>query len=540
MSLQESVDLSLLSDDLIVDPKLDVPVAVMRAAKQVGLNMLAHYGVYEDRERAELGPTTRTIRARWENQQREDGTVKSRYVAQDFAWLEEREDVFACCSTHSTARVVDFIGVKHGYPTAIADCLSAYYQAVQLEDVAVEAPKEYVELRAQRGETTTIVWVLRKTLPGQRAGAAAWLATVARRLEGEGMERCPSHPEFFVKRVPFLVMEVHMDDFHFVGDVRPLAKWCERIKELFDLKTSDVVLCGKYTHLKRERFKLQDLVAVRASQGYIRSYLAVLDIESCNIAYTPSLDEAVDENSELLADSGKRTVRSAIGIGLYIAVDRWDIQRDLGIVTRRMSAPTEQDWRRLVKIGRYLKGTAGFGTVLRAPAQDRPDVIEMDGYSDTDHAGCAETRRSTTCGCVFLDQAPVLGFSRRQAVQSLSSGESELYGATTTVAEMKGIRALLLFLNYQVIYRVHVDSSVCKSIIVRDGLGKIKHLDVRALWLQAERRTEGLRVLKVPGERNPADLGTKALPRARFEMLRKLVGIEDVSRFETLQQHSSK
>ena len=64
-------------------------------------------------------------------------------------------------------------------------------------------------------------------------------------------------------------------------------------------------------------------------------------------------------------------------------------------------------------------------------------------------------------------------------------------------------------------------------MINRDGVGAVKHLDVRALWLQQEREKNGLKVRKVPGERNPADLGTKAHPVARFEYLKQLCGLVD-------------
>ena len=74
------------------------------------------------------------------------------------------------------------------------------------------------------------------------------------------------------------------------------------------------------------------------------------------------------------------------------------------------------------------------------------------------------------------------------------------------------------------LYNLWVDSSSAKSIIQRDGVGKIKHLDVRALWLQAEREKHQLILKKVAGERNPSDLGTKVHGKARFEAL---VGIID-------------
>ena len=46
------------------------------------------------------------------------------------------------------------------------------------------------------------------------------------------------------------------------------------------------------------------------------------------------------------------------------------------------------------------------------------------------------------------------------------------------------------------------------------------------LWLQAARDEGGLDVVKIPTERNPADLLTKPLPFSRIEELCRLVGVE--------------
>ena len=53
------------------------------------------------------------------------------------------------------------------------------------------------------------------------------------------------------------------------------------------------------------------------------------------------------------------------------------------------------------------------------------------------------------------------------------------------------------------------DSAAAKSFVSRRGLGKMRHIEVRDLWLQREGMRGQVVVLKVPGEDNPADLMTK-------------------------------
>ena len=91
----------------------------------------------------------------------------------------------------------------------------------------------------------------------------------------------------------------------------------------------------------------------------------------------------------------------------------------------------------------------------------------------------------------------------------------------------KCVKSVLEWLGYEVEWKLWFDSSAAKAMVLRDGIGKVKHLDVRALWLQAERAKNGLIVRQVAGEKNPSDLGTKAHPVARFILLRKMCGSVD-------------
>ena len=58
------------------------------------------------------------------------------------------------------------------------------------------------------------------------------------------------------------------------------------------------------------------------------------------------------------------------------------------------------------------------------------------------------------------------------------------------------------------------DSSAARGIIHRTGLGKLRHLEVGYLWLQAAVARKRLQVRKVNGLENPADLFTKFLTAA--------------------------
>ena len=57
----------------------------------------------------------------------------------------------------------------------------------------------------------------------------------------------------------------------------------------------------------------------------------------------------------------------------------------------------------------------------------------------------------------------------------------------------------------------------------RQGLGKMKDLEIRDLWLQKEVRDGRVIVSKVLGTENPSDLGTKILNTG--EIVERLAGM---------------
>ena len=57
--------------------------------------------------------------------------------------------------------------------------------------------------------------------------------------------------------------------------------------------------------------------------------------------------------------------------------------------------------------------------------------------------------------------------------------------------------------------RISTDSSVAKSFVATRGLGKMRHLEVKFLWLQEIVQMGKVRVEKVSGATNIADVRTK-------------------------------
>ena len=64
-----------------------------------------------------------------------------------------------------------------------------------------------------------------------------------------------------------------------------------------------------------------------------------------------------------------------------------------------------------------------------------------------------------------------------------------------------------------------------RGIAQRVGLEKVKALAVKTLWLQEVVRDRGLQIKTIASKGNKADLGTKVLPVARLNTLRRACGV---------------
>ena len=174
-----------------------------------------------------------------------------------------------------------------------------------------------------------------------------------------------------------------------------------------------------------------------------------------------------------------------------------------------MSSPEEEDWIKAKRMGRYIKGEPRL--IQEFKFQSMPDNIEA--YADSDYAGCIKSRKSTSGGVIKFGSHCIKTWSTTQAVIALSSGEAEYYSLVKTASQSIGIKHMLFDIGITVGINIHTDSSTAKSIAVRKGVGKIRHIETNQLWLQDKVKDKIISIKKIGTLENPSDLLTKHLSR---------------------------
>ena len=106
----------------------------------------------------------------------------------------------------------------------------------------------------------------------------------------------------------------------------------------------------------------------------------------------------------------------------------------------------------------------------------------------------------------------VKSWSRTQDFVTLSSAEAELVALGKLAMETLGIRSMCReweLTEEGKASTLYSGASAALSIAKRQGAGKMRHINVKSLWLQEKELQKELSYEKIKGEDNPADGLTK-------------------------------
>ena len=97
---------------------------------------------------------------------------------------------------------------------------------------------------------------------------------------------------------------------------------------------------------------------------------------------------------------------------------------------------------------------------------------------------------------------------------------------TTAASQTIGMMSMAADFGESLEGEVKSDASAAIGIAHRRGLGKVRHIEVQNLWLQEKIADSKLKVSKVAGKENPADLLTKFLSGPEVEVNLERLGFK--------------
>ncbi|KAE8666818.1 hypothetical protein F3Y22_tig00112491pilonHSYRG00346 [Hibiscus syriacus] len=359
-----------------------------------------------------------------------------------------------------TVRLLLALATQKGWKIFQLDVKSAFLNGYLQEEIYVEQPEGF----EVDGEVNK-VYLLKKALYGLKQAPRAWYARIDEHLLSLGFEKSPSEPTLYVKHstVDILIVFVYVDDVLVTGNndvlVRNFKEEMMKVFEMTDLGTMAYFLGMEVRQDHQGVFICQ--------RKYAKEILKKFHMVNCN----------------------------SVSCLMYLTTTRPDILHVVSVLARSSQAASEEHFIAAKRLLRYVKGTIDYG------------VLFKHGY------------------CFTIGSRMFSWSSKKQDIVAESTAEAKFIAATAAVNQALWLRKILndLCLEQRRSTEVFVDNQAAIAISNNPVFhGKTKHFNIKLYFLREVQKNGEVSLLYCSKNDQLADIFTKALPRSRFESLRKL------------------
>ena len=474
---------------------------------------------------SDLPSGRKVVKNKWVFKQKSDGRLKSRLVAKGFTQVfgVDYEETWSPVGRKPSLNLLIWYVVQTSYCWKQMDVDTAFLNSYLDEEIYMSQPLGFEDGSSK-------VCRLLKSIYGLKQASRSWYSTLRDFLESQNLKRSRLDPcVYFANK---LIVFVYVDDLFIAGESQEIVNnFSDSLKIRFKMKDLGVPK------------KLLGFTLTEISQGVhlsgseiIEELLVRFQMDASKIVSTPmDANHILSPNESTCSHELRSNYQSAVGSLLYIAnTFRPDISYAVSVLSQFTQNPSEEHWRGVKRLLRYLNGTRNYGLTFQRKIDGSNQ--ELVGYTDADFASC-HTRRSRT-GYVFLvGESPIVWSSRKQPVISLSTCESEFYALTEGGKEAIHLSRLMWeFLNHQPCVdgmKLSPVKLLCdnqSTIFVSKNPAEhrnMKHVDLRYKWIQERVESGDFKIAYVSTKQQIADIFTKALTKEVFERLRSYL-VKDI------------
>ncbi|KAF5471061.1 hypothetical protein F2P56_011533 [Juglans regia] len=300
---------------------------------------------------------------------------------------------------------------------------------------------------------------LLKSLYGLKQASRQWFAKLSTALLDYGFTQGNSYCSLFIKKFEssFIALLVYVDDVLLASDslqeIELLKNFLHdkcTIKNLGELKYFlglEVARSKNGISICQRKYALDIL----QDTGIIGAKPAAFPMES-NLKLTVT-------DSDLYEDPS--AYRRMVGRLLSLTITRPDLAYSVQVLSQFLAKPAVSHYQAAIRVLRYLKATPGQGLFFSSSSE-----LQLKAFSDSDWAGCVDTRRSVTGFVIFLGNSLISWKSKKQATISRSSVEAEYRALASTTCEIQWLLYGLQDLNisHQQPTLLYTDSKSALSI----------------------------------------------------------------------------
>jgi hypothetical protein len=257
---------------------------------------------------------------------------------------------------------------------------------------------------------------------------------------------------------------------------------------------------------------------------YVKKMIDNFGEDVSESAKTPAAPHlfTVREDAKKLSEQQAQKFHNTVAKGLFLCKRaRLDLQTTIAFLSTRVKEPDEDDWKKLMRMMRYLNKTKDLVRTMKA---DQLSIIKW--YVDAAHT-VHEDLKGHTGSAMTLGKGAITAKSTKQKLNTRSSTETEIVGVDDVMPDILWTNLFLEDQGYDskdtIIYQDN-KSTMLWMKNGRQSLGKrAKHINVRYFFVKDRIEKGEIKIQHCPTDDMIADFFTKPLQGNKFQKFRNMI-----------------
>ena len=486
-----------------------------------------------------------------------DFSRKARFVAGGHTTEAPASVTYSSVVSRDSIRIGFLIAALNDLDIMSCDLENAYLNAPCREKI-------WFEGGAECGEDQGKVLVVVRALYGLKSAGSSWRAALAEVIAGIGFESTRADPDVWIR------MAVRSDGFKYyemlfvyVDDILSVShkakEVIEEITAFYKAKEGSIKEPEIYLGANIEKIQTPDgrMIWASSPRDYVKNAVKTVEklFEEDGEGYVlkskaknpfPSgYKPETDVTDELENDLASR-YQQLIGICRWaVELGRIDIFYEVSCLSQYQASPRVGHLEALYHIFAYLKSHLDMGRIGYDPTRPKIDEsvfhhnadwkdfygdveeelparmpeplgnpVTISAFVDANHAGNVVTRRSHSGFIIFVQNAPIIWFSKRQNTVESASFGSEFVALRICKDQIVALRYKLRMFGIPIDGPANVFSDnrgVVKNASIPESTLMKRHNSINYHAVREAAAADILRVGKEDGDTNIADLLTKVI-----------------------------
>jgi hypothetical protein len=389
-------------------------------------------------------------------------------------------------------------------------------------------PALYSQYTEDRNGKKVLYLLLQKALYGTLQAALLFYNKLVTVLKGWGFEINPYDPCVANKMINGKQCTIlwHVDDLKISHvDHTEVTKIIELLSAEFGKEAPLTINRGKTHEYLGMSLDFSEKGIARVSMAqYVKNILMEMPDDMKGVSPTPAANHLFDVNpeQEKLDEKQKEFFHHVVAQLLFLCKRaRPDIQTAVAFLCTRVASPDTDDYKKLSRLIKYLRGT-----------EDLPLRLEAEGLNvtkwwvDASYAVHPDMK-SHTGGVMSMGKGAVYGTSTRQKINTKSSTEAELVGVGEVLPQILWTRYFLQAQGYTcedtIIHQDNKSSILLEENGTASSSKRTRHINIRYYFITDRIENKEVRIEYCPTEKMMADFFTKPLQGQMFVIFRDFI-----------------